>query len=85
MAHNKPFVFIARELFCEQDGLLSNLMKPYGRCIEMTQYDFEKGNWAPYLMRALYLPAPQDRGISFDGHQVISDILENIYNGIFKH
>lgn len=79
VSHNKPFIYVPRPLFCEQEGLLSNLMMPFGRCMKMTQFDFDNGNWTPYILEALQLPSPK-KSIAFNGHEQVANIFENIYH-----
>ncbi len=78
VAHGKPLIYVSRPLFCEQEGLLSNLMFPFGRCLEMPMDDFQSGNWAKYINQVFKLPFPQKK-IALNGHEVIVNTLENIY------
>lgn len=79
VSHNKPFIFVPRPLFCEQEGLLNHLMIPFGRCIKMDISDFESGNWIPSILQAIELPCAESR-LSFDGHVDIANLFEHIYN-----
>ncbi|KAI8853933.1 hypothetical protein BC829DRAFT_413524 [Chytridium lagenaria] len=40
VAHQVPFVYVPRPQFAEEAGLLSNLMRPFGMCVEMPQESF---------------------------------------------
>lgn len=78
VSHNKPFIFVPRLLFCEQEGILTNLMIPFGRCLKMSQSDFEYGNWTPSILEAIQLPRPE-KTISFNGDGEVANLLEIIY------
>lgn len=78
MAHQKPFVYVPRPLFVEEAGLLSQLMVPYGRSIQLPRDAFQKGSWASFITRADELPPPT-RTIDTNGHLGVCNALENIY------
>jgi L-arabinokinase len=82
VSHNKPFIFVPRLLFCEQDGILSNLMIPFGRCVQMTLEDFNNGSWERFILEAFHLSIPHKK-ITSDGHVHIVNLIENItMNGL---
>ena len=55
VAHHKPLVYVHRTHFVEEQGLLTNLMEPFGHAIEMQKNDFYCGNWAEDIERAFEL------------------------------
>lgn len=75
VAHSKPFIYVSRPLFAEEPGMMANLMKPYGRVVEMSISDFKTGSWTCTIERAMALPPPP-LTISLDGHlQVCQHLL----------
>jgi L-arabinokinase len=38
VAHGVPFVYVPRPSFVEEEGLLKNLMRPFGMAVEMVRY-----------------------------------------------
>ena len=79
VAFNRPFVYVSRPLFYEETGLLTNLMKPFGRCLEMPVSDYKNGAWADYILKALALPIPSKQ-ISTNGHEQVCQRLAEIYD-----
>ena len=79
VAHQKPLIYVPRSLFIEQQGLLQNLMKPFGRVLEMSRDEFEKGAWGEYILRAERMRVP-DNLIGDRGHEEVVQILERIHS-----
>jgi len=79
IAAGKPLIYVRREGFAEEDGLLE-LMKDSrygeGRMIEMSKTDLEKGTWASYVKAAYELrETGSARNKNLDGDVVIAEIL----------
>ncbi|KAI8818969.1 uncharacterized protein EV422DRAFT_536119 [Fimicolochytrium jonesii] len=80
VAHNVPLVYVPRSGFAEEEGLVENLMKPYGCSVEMPQSDFYKGNWAEYILRAAELQDSESirHRIEDDGEALASELVVSI-------
>ncbi|KAJ3030881.1 hypothetical protein HDV00_008626 [Rhizophlyctis rosea] len=83
VAHQVPLVYVPRPKFVEEEGLLANLMVPYGVAVEMPQRDFYKGAWVEYILRAWEKGRGRERkaGIGCDGEvkacEAIVEIARN--------
>ncbi|KAJ3406525.1 hypothetical protein HDU80_011022 [Chytriomyces hyalinus] len=79
IAHNVPLVYVPRPAFVEEEGLVHNLMKPFGMSTEMPQKDFYAGKWSEYILRAFRL---KEHGpgakIRLDGAAVAVNHIEDI-------
>ncbi|KAJ3224948.1 hypothetical protein HDU81_008241 [Chytriomyces hyalinus] len=79
IAHNVPLVYVPRPAFVEEEGLVHNLMKPFGMSTEMPQKDFYAGKWSEYILKAHRLkehgPAAK---IRLDGAAVAVNHIEDI-------
>ncbi|KAI8836782.1 hypothetical protein BJ741DRAFT_605171 [Chytriomyces cf. hyalinus JEL632] len=79
IAHNVPLVYVPRPAFVEEEGLVHNLMKPFGMSTEMPQKEFYAGKWSEYILRAFRLkehgPAAK---IRLDGAAVAVNHIEDI-------
>ncbi|KAJ3210024.1 hypothetical protein HDU67_005707 [Dinochytrium kinnereticum] len=82
VAHGVPFVYVPRPQFAEEAGLLSNLMRPFGCCVEMPQEKFYAGEWAGYVLSAhkLRLKGPRAT-IPLDGDTVAVRAIESVVDG----
>ncbi|KAI8821812.1 uncharacterized protein EV422DRAFT_433260 [Fimicolochytrium jonesii] len=77
VAHNVPLVYVPRSGFeTEEEGLVGNLMGPYGHAVEMPQTDFYAGNWAGYIAKAAELRAqPVREQIAHDGEILAAETV----------
>ena len=77
VAHRKPLIYVPRPSFVEEEGLLGNLMKPYGHAIEMPQSDFYQGHWKEYIERASHLDYDQVPMMETNGDAVAAHLIEH--------
>ncbi|KAJ1549721.1 hypothetical protein HK096_010858 [Nowakowskiella sp. JEL0078] len=79
VAHKTPLIYVPRPDFIEEQGLISNLMEPYGYGIQMAQLDFYKGNWKDHiLMSQLLLSKDIKKEIRTNGGNIIGCALLQI-------
>ncbi|KAJ3113427.1 protein disulfide-isomerase precursor [Phlyctochytrium bullatum] len=83
VAHGVPFIYVPRPQFAEEAGLLSNLMKPFGVCVEMPQESFYAGSWSSFVMKAheLWTSRSSPPVIPTNGDEVAVEAIENILEG----
>lgn len=91
VAHSKPFVFIRRDYFNEQEYLLG-LLRQHKLAHEMSRADFYGGSWGPALEAALKeTPQKQANGPLLDTHgglkvaEVLLDIARATMNAPAEH
>ncbi|KAG0173761.1 hypothetical protein DFQ28_011248 [Apophysomyces sp. BC1034] len=78
VGHGKPFVYISRPQFIEEQGLLK-LMQNQGSAVEMSREDFEQGRWADAIEAASKLSgrcSEPERLVGHNGGQVAAKTLE---------
>ena len=71
-------LYVPRPSFAEEEGLLKNLMIPYGRCLEMPQHDFYAGKWKEYIELAGNMDYSNVKEISLNGDEVACKLVEEI-------
>ncbi|KAG9307290.1 hypothetical protein G9A89_017118 [Geosiphon pyriformis] len=78
IAHSKPFIYVPRPQFIEEDGL-KRLMEIQGSCVEMPKEDFELGHWSSYILHAygmLGVCEESNQRLSHDGGEIVAQTLE---------
>ncbi|KAJ3208743.1 hypothetical protein HK099_008652 [Clydaea vesicula] len=78
VAHKKALIYVPRPSFIEEQGLLDNLMKPYGFALEMSQADFYKGNWKSFIEVAGDFNFENVKDIMFNGDEVCCNEIEKL-------
>ncbi|KND01433.1 uncharacterized protein SPPG_03238 [Spizellomyces punctatus DAOM BR117] len=80
VAHQVPLVYVPRSGFAEEQGLIENMMRPYGYAVEMPQQDFYRGHWTPHILRARQMKEdhPPPSYIRDDGEAMASEYIIGI-------
>lgn len=78
VAHRKPLIYVPRPSFVEEQGLLNNLMIPYGHAIEMPQSDFYSGKWKEYIETADQCDFTNVKRIPGNGDEEAVDLVESL-------
>ncbi|TPX56364.1 undecaprenyldiphospho-muramoylpentapeptide beta-N-acetylglucosaminyltransferase [Powellomyces hirtus] len=82
VAHGVPLVYVPRSGFAEEEGLVENLMKPYGYAVQMPQRHFYEGRWEPYILQAAAMKKKYTpRAIDCDGEVEASRIVVDLARG----
>ncbi|TPX43610.1 hypothetical protein SeLEV6574_g04951 [Synchytrium endobioticum] len=78
VAHQKPLIYIKRSGWAEEEGLLNNLMVPYGSgAFEMSYTDFTNGKWTDCIEKAIChrnCKSPRQE-ITLDGAEKVVDLV----------
>ncbi|KAL1918853.1 uncharacterized protein VTP21DRAFT_2875 [Calcarisporiella thermophila] len=75
VAHARPFIYVPRPQFKEEEGLL-HLMRSEGGCVEMPQEDFEAGKWSQYIRTAATLPGrARNAELRDNGGEIVARVL----------
>lgn len=72
---NTPLVYVPRPQFIEERGLLT-LMEGQGCAVELSQQDFEEGNWAPTIEKAMKSNCPK-KVFERNGSEVAAKTIES--------
>ncbi|KAJ3298142.1 hypothetical protein HK104_011135 [Borealophlyctis nickersoniae] len=83
VAHGVPLVYVPRPKFVEEQGLISNLMEPYGWAVEMPQREFYEGRWKGFILEAARKKKEGRRGeevrrIGLDGDVKAAEVIVRI-------
>ncbi|KAF1959993.1 hypothetical protein CC80DRAFT_489252 [Byssothecium circinans] len=77
----KPFIFVPRSAFLEEEGLVKWMQKDHRRLVRMEVNVFEAMEWEDAILQAEALAGPQDTDVTAEGWKCKEEELVNIVDG----